>query len=167
MAELTPMEKLQPCLLDRLTDDDPSARQESRSQRVVSIQRYRRAVLRDLEWLLNVNSPMAAERDLELFEDVAHSVLNYGTPDLCGVTASSVTREVLEREILQAIRDFEPRIMRNTIEVIASSESADHNLIAFEVKGDLWAQPVPEPLYLKTELDLETGQCQIKGTTGG
>ena len=23
MAELTPLEKLQPCLLDRLTDDDP------------------------------------------------------------------------------------------------------------------------------------------------
>jgi len=53
MAELTAIEKLQPCLLDRLTDDEPGKKEESRAQRVVSLQRYRRGVLRDLEWLFN------------------------------------------------------------------------------------------------------------------
>ncbi|MHC4750853.1 MAG: type VI secretion system baseplate subunit TssE, partial [Planctomycetota bacterium] len=36
MAELTPMDRLQPCLLDRLTDDEPDVQKESRDQRVVS-----------------------------------------------------------------------------------------------------------------------------------
>ena len=48
MAELTPSERLQPCLLDRLTDDHPEEVKESRDQRVVSMRRYREAVLRDL-----------------------------------------------------------------------------------------------------------------------
>ncbi len=56
MAELTPLEKLQPCLLDRLTDDDPKNGEESRAQRVVSLSRYKRGVLRDLEWLFNTDA---------------------------------------------------------------------------------------------------------------
>ena len=47
MAE-TAIEKLQPCLLDRLTDDEPGKKEESRSQRVISHQKYKRGVLRDL-----------------------------------------------------------------------------------------------------------------------
>ena len=54
MAEgLTPLDKLQPCLLDRLTDDEPGKREESRGQRIISLQRYKAGVLRDLEWLFN------------------------------------------------------------------------------------------------------------------
>ena len=36
MAELTPKERLQPSLLDRLTDDEPEQQQESRDKRVLS-----------------------------------------------------------------------------------------------------------------------------------
>ena len=38
MAELTPQERLQPALLDRLTDDEPDKKQEPREQRVMSKQ---------------------------------------------------------------------------------------------------------------------------------
>jgi len=61
MAELTPLEKLQPCLLDRLTDDEPNISEESRNQRVISVQRYRRGVLRDLEWLFNTSAHLDEE----------------------------------------------------------------------------------------------------------
>ncbi|MHC4560155.1 MAG: type VI secretion system baseplate subunit TssE, partial [Planctomycetota bacterium] len=37
MAELTPRDRLQPCLLDRLTDNEPEVSKESRDQRIVSI----------------------------------------------------------------------------------------------------------------------------------
>jgi len=36
MAELTPKERLQPSLLDRLTDEEPDRRQESRDKRILS-----------------------------------------------------------------------------------------------------------------------------------
>ena len=57
MAELTPLERLQPALLDRLSDDAPQVKVESREARVISRQRFRQAVLRDLAWLFNATRP--------------------------------------------------------------------------------------------------------------
>ncbi|NEK71136.1 MAG: type VI secretion system baseplate subunit TssE, partial [Xanthomonas perforans] len=45
MAELTTTERLQPSLLDRLTDTAPSQRDESREQRVISATRLRECVI--------------------------------------------------------------------------------------------------------------------------
>src|SRR5258708_32270844 len=81
MAELTQQERLQPCLLDRITDDAPEKKQESRDQRVVSLRRLREGVLRDLAWLLNATN-MAVLEDLTDYPYVAQSVLNYGMPGL-------------------------------------------------------------------------------------
>ena len=52
---------LRTCLLDRLTDDEPDKQQESRSQRVVSNQKYRQGVLRDLDWLFNSQAYLRLE----------------------------------------------------------------------------------------------------------
>jgi type VI secretion system protein ImpF len=168
MAELTPTERLQPCLLDRLTDEHPESVRESRDTRVISLRRYRSAVLRDLDWLLNTGSHSSAE-DLSEFGEVAQSVLNYGIPDLCGMTASGLRPEEFERQLLEAIRCFEPRILPGTlsIQVNAGYGLMDHNAISFEIRGDLWAQPAPDPLYVRTEVDLDTGQCQVKDRPDG
>jgi type VI secretion system protein ImpF len=68
MPELAVVEKLQPCLLDRLTDDEPKNTQESRTQRVISLQRYRQGVLRDLQWLISASAhlPHEGEADYSL-----------------------------------------------------------------------------------------------------
>jgi type VI secretion system protein ImpF len=36
----------------------------------------------------------------------------------------------------------------------------------FEIEGDLWMQPVPLRLYLKTQLDLETGNVVVMDSAG-
>ena len=36
-----------------------------------------------------------------------------------------------------------------------------HNLIEFEIRGQLWAQPVPLELLLRSRLDLEAGQVEL------
>ena len=56
MAELNRDQRFLPCLLDRLRDDDPKNTEESRNQRVISAQRYKEAVLRDLRWLFNASA---------------------------------------------------------------------------------------------------------------
>ena len=90
MTELTPSEKLQPCLLDRLTDDEPKKQREGRNQRVMTMRRYRQAVLRDLAWLLNTSAHI--EQDgLDEFEEVTSSVLNFGVQDISGMKASSLS----------------------------------------------------------------------------
>ena len=162
MAELTPKERLQPSLLDRLTDDDPESRQEARDKRVLSMNKLRESVLRDLGWLLNSGNLDSVE-DLDAYPLVKESVLNYGMPDLAGVTASGVDRSALERAVRQAIWDFEPRILRNSVKVraVVSKDQMNRNALAFEIQGELWAQPVPLRLFLRTEVDLESGTFAV------
>jgi len=160
MADLTPLEKLQPCLLDRLTDDEPDKAEESRSQRVISQARYKRGVLRDLEWLFNASAhlPEEGKRQFNLsdYPEAYKSVLNFGTRHLCGMLAPNM--EELERELIDAIQLFEPRIIDHTLTVKATVE---RHLVTMEIFGELWANPVSEKLFIKTSIDLENGQCSL------
>jgi type VI secretion system protein ImpF len=163
MAELTPQERLQPALLDRLTDDAPDQKVEPREQRVMSRSRVRQAVLRDLAWLFNSNQPGHAI-DFGAAPYARQSVLNFGLPALAGSSASMLEAADLERAIREAIRDFEPRILPETLRVRAllNPESIDHhNVVGIEIQGQLWAQPVPLELLVRTEIDLETGKVEI------
>lgn len=160
MPDLTPSEKLQPCLLDRLTDDEPDKTEESRNQRVISQARYKRGVLRDLEWLFNASAHLPEEGKKEFrlsdYPEAHRSVLNFGTRQLCGTLAPNMDQ--LERELLEAVRLFEPRIIKRTLTVKAS---VNRHLVTIEIMGELWANPVSEKLFIKTTLDLETGQCSL------
>jgi type VI secretion system protein ImpF len=163
MAELTPQERLQPALLDRLTDEDPTSRVEPRENRVMSKRQLRQAVLRDLAWLFN-STRLEATTDLANLPDVRRSVINYGLPALSGKSATSYDVSELERAIRQSIIEFEPRILADTLRVTAvlqASELDHHNVIGVQIQGQLWAQPVPLELLLRTEIDLETGRVEI------
>jgi type VI secretion system protein ImpF len=167
MAELTQQERLQPSLLDRLIDDAPEEQQESRDMRVLSLRKLREAVLRDLSWLLNASN-FAAVTDLSSYPEVAQSVINFGMPALAGGNASSLNVGDIERQLKQVISTFEPRILRDTLKVrlTVSAEKMAHNTAVFEIEGQLWAQPVPQRLYLRTEVDLELGEVKIADYLG-
>jgi type VI secretion system protein ImpF len=155
-------ERIQPCLLDRLTDDQPDNRHESRTARVMSPSRYRDAVMRDVRWLFNTSSRLAAE-DVEQFPEVASSVLSYGIRDLCGRITTSVDINELERELTSAVNHFEPRVIPGSLRIRAVEDvtGSSPSVLSFEIHADLWANPVPEHLFIKTEIDLETGHCQL------
>jgi len=166
MAESTPLEKLQPCLLDRLTDDEPDKTEESRNQRVISHQRYKRGVLRDLEWLFNASAHLAEEGKnkfrLSNYPEAYRSVINFGTRQLCGLIAPNM--EELERELLEALALFEPRIIRHTLAIKATIE---RHIVSFEISGELWANPISEKLFIKTKVDLETGLSTLGDAANG
>lgn len=159
MAELTQKERLQPSLLDRLADDAPDRKVESREQRVLSFSRLRQSVIRDLQWLLNAGC-LETSQDLSRWPQVRQSVLNFGIPDFTGSTAGNTDCASLERILRQAILDFEPRILKPSLKVRAKA-TGEHNTIVFEIEGELWAQPLPERLHLKTILDLELGSFEV------
>jgi len=165
MAELAPRERLQPSLLDRLTDEEPDKSIESRERRVLSVRTLRESVLRDLAWLLNTTNLFSVTDDGQL-PHLSSSVINYGMPDISGISVVGMNMSDLERGIRQAIWDFEPRLMRASVVVKAVSSEANHNKIMFEIEGDMWAQPYPERLYLKTELDLDRAAIRLTETTG-
>lgn len=162
MAELLPKERLQPSLLDRLTDDEPGASQEPREKRVLSLSRLRQSVLRDLGWLLNATA-LEAVQDLQHYPQAARSVINYGMPGLAGIAASGIDTVALERRLKQTIIDFEPRILPHSLKVrvLASTDQMNLSALTFVIEGDLWAQPLPAHMLIRSVLDLETGHAEI------
>ncbi|HET9934230.1 MAG TPA: type VI secretion system baseplate subunit TssE, partial [Polyangiaceae bacterium] len=152
MAELTPKERLQPSLLDRLSDDEPDRTRESREKRVLSPQRLRESVRRDLSWLLN-NTHLATVQDLDPYPHVEQSTLNYGMPDLAGKTASTVDNAALEKAIRRAIWEFEPRLLKESVRVkaVVNEKQMNHNALCFTIEAELWAQPLPLRLFLRTD----------------
>jgi type VI secretion system protein ImpF len=163
----TPQDRLQPALLDRLTDEQPDTQLEPREQRVMSKSRLRQAVLRDLAWLFNA-SRAVTDIDPNRSPYAWRSVTCFGLPPLSGKSSSSIEIDELERSIRQAILDFEPRILPHTLRVraIATELLGQHNVIGVEITGSLWAQPVPLELLVRTEIDLETGQVEIADLAG-
>jgi type VI secretion system protein ImpF len=163
MAELLQSERLQPSLLDRLTDEDPLANNESREQRVLSSRQLRLSVLRDLRWLLNTTG-IDSMVDLSEYPFVANSVVNYGSPLISGVTLSGIDTSKIVRKVKQAIIDFEPRIIANTLKVdlVVDDKKMSDNALSFQIEGDLWAQPLPLHLYIRSDIDLETGEFTVK-----
>ncbi len=165
MSNLRAQDRLQPALLDRLTDDDVESRAETPETRVINRQRMREMVLRDLAWLFNATAPGAASVDWSRAQHARNSVLNYGLPALSGQTASTIDPLVLQARVRQAILDHEPRILPATlsVEVVLSEAQMDHhNQIGFRISGQLWAQPVPLELLLQTDIDLETGRVAVR-----
>ena len=119
MAEqLLPQDRLQPALLDRLTDEEPDKKHEPREARVLSKSRMRQSVLRDLAWLFNATR-LEAVADLTKVPNVRRSVLNFGLPAMSGKTASSFDVTDLTRAIREAILTFEPRILPASLEIKA------------------------------------------------
>ncbi|QHG85742.1 MULTISPECIES: type VI secretion system baseplate subunit TssE [Xanthomonas] len=162
MAELTTTERLQPSLLDRLTDTVPGQREESREQRVISATRLRECVIRDLAWLLNAVN-LETSHPLGAYPQVQRSVLNFGIPDLAGVAVTGIDAAALQQRIREAILAFEPRLIADTLRVSVHADATrmDRRSLLFTIESEMWAQPLPLNLYLKTALDLETGRLDV------
>lgn len=162
MGQWSLKERLQPSLLDRLTDHNPQRKKESTAQQSMSQNEFKEAVIRDLGWLLNSVS-LDVCVDLEPYPEVEHSVLNYGLPDISGHTSSTVNVKTIERSLIQAIRVFEPRIIRNSLRVKVHSNPSDmsHNSLVFEIEGAVFGQPSPFQIVLRSELNLECGEFNV------
>jgi type VI secretion system protein ImpF len=167
MAELMPQERLQPSLLDRLTDLEPAQREESREQRVITAARLREYVTRDIAWLLNCTRQWSGE-ELAGYAHVHHSVLNFGIPDLAGTALSDIDAVGLQNRIRSALLDFEPRLIASTVQVSVEIDDArmDSRSLRFVIEADMWAQPMPLALYLRTDVDLETGEFHVSQHAG-
>ena len=165
MAQLTPKERLQPSLLDRLLAPHPDQRG---APLTISLEVLRESVRRELAALLSAAALEAVEPELERCAQVRRSTVNFGLSALSGRTASSVNMLQLERQLARAIREFEPRIAAHSVRVrsVGAAGHKSYNRLHFEIEGELWAQPLPQKLLLRTELDLESGQVRVEESRG-
>ncbi|KAB8310342.1 type VI secretion system baseplate subunit TssE [Erwinia endophytica] len=161
---LNARDKMQPSLLDRLTDNAPDKLRETASSTVISHSVLRRNVLRDLQWLFNsINNE--AQQDLLPFPQVQRSVYNFGVAPLAGQRMSDIEWQDIQRKLTNSILHFEPRILPAGLQVRCLSDTHAlnlHNVLSIEIKGRLWCVPYPLEFLFRTDLDLENGHFELK-----
>jgi type VI secretion system protein ImpF len=161
-------------LLERVVGLEQRRVFELRQHHVISVERLRECVLRDLSWLFNTanlecselldETPgTAAYPRLDEFPAAAASVINFGIPALAGKLGSGLDLEALERRVQAAIHNFEPRLRRDSVRVRAVLEAArmQQNTLTFEIEAELWGEPLPLRLLLRTIIDLEDGSATV------
>jgi type VI secretion system protein ImpF len=162
MADKTITERLQPSLLDRLTDSEPDKAKESRDSRVIDIRQLRDIIRRDLSWLLNANN-QDSQIDATEYPNVATSVINYGVHEVSGDYSTENRAAEIRKSIHKSIMMFEPRIKQGTLEVTLHRDNKSSDAIFdFDIHADMWAQPLPMELYLRSQMDVTTGHVTLE-----
>jgi len=157
---------LVPCLLDRLTDDEPRSRNDTKYYRGMSLTKYRKAILRDILYLLNATCLHSEELAILLPDHVKSSSLNYGIPAFSGVNISDINWAHVQDLILESLLNFEPRLEESNLQVIIHIENDlqfNHNQLLIEIKGMIKLNPYPKEFWLRTTIDVETGLFSLVG----
>jgi type VI secretion system protein ImpF len=67
--------------------------------------------------------------------------------------------------IRRAIERFEPRLKPGTLEVSTREDKTTSGAtLTYEIRADMWAQPVPMELYLRSEVNIATGELTLERT---
>lgn len=147
-----------PTLLDRLVASPENEKGG------MSRQAYQQSVLRDLQWLLCSVAP----REQAAFADHAEasrSVLNYGIPCSTGMALTERELTRLTRDIEQAIRTYEPRVLPESLSVtlIEEGEQAVRSQLMFRIRLAFWFEPYPMELSVRAQWDIENGLVSLSG----
>jgi type VI secretion system protein ImpF len=121
----------------------------------------RREVNRDLETLMNTIN-LDSSYPLEPCDEVKRSILNYGLPD---VTHRSIDEgsvgDVID-EIQEALLNFEPRLVKDTIQVQRDNSADIAQLqVRFVVRADMWSDPLKVPVEFYADVQADTGKVVV------
>lgn len=148
------------------TRNVPNAMLESSERRNVSMRRLRECVLRDVASLLNALN-LETSVALERYPRVQRSVLNYGMRSLAGLSAVAVDPARAAAGIEEAIRRFEPRLRKVHVVPEARAGGQDGHQLSFRIEAELWGQPAPQQLILRTRIEADTGDVAVSDSGAG
>ncbi|RIX72653.1 type VI secretion system baseplate subunit TssE [Acidovorax cavernicola] len=158
--------QLLPTLFDRLRDEAPSRTAELPSEYTATPARMREIIQRDLALLFNTTN---AEDliDRARYADAASSTVNYGVPPLAGGYLSERKWADIERIIRRAIRDYEPRLIPDSVQVVPlmkeDGAAEAYNVLLFEIRALIYLKPYPLAFTVQSAVDLETNRMRIVG----
>ncbi len=153
-----------PTLFDRLCDDAPSDKSETPRAYATNRAQMRLIIQRDLGFLLNTTN-QADLFDVDKFPEAAKSTINFGVPHLAGGYLSEKKWNDIEFMLRDAIRNFEPRIMAETLIVRPLHKehaSSHYNVLTFEIAGLIQMQPYPMEFMVQSVVDLETHRVELE-----
>jgi type VI secretion system protein ImpF len=133
---------------------------ETNERTDVPARKLREYVCRDLGALLNSNS-LEISLDLTPYPFVQRSVLNFGMPSLAGRMARSVEPQKTAATIEEVIRRFEPRLSHVRVTPETREDGGEQHVLAFRIEAQLWGQPLPQQLVLRTSIDIDSGDVSV------
>lgn len=154
-------------LIDRLIDRDKDRDRsgvppvDPYRSRSASVRGLKAALRRDLEWLLNTRrNPNAAPDSMA---ELSQSLFNYGLPDFSSLSTNSPKdRQQLLVEVERTVALFEPRL-RNIHVLLVEGSGTGTRAVRFQIEGSLQMDPSPEHVSFDGEIQLASGEFQIRG----
>jgi type VI secretion system protein ImpF len=148
-------------VLDRLIDTDPDTSSEAPLTWAQSVRELKRAVRRDLEWLLNTRRTI--EPAPEDWAELPHSLYQYGLPDITSLAAQSVSaRDWLRKHVEETIKLFEPRLTRVRVTVVPPEPGGPRQM-HFTIDALLQMEPSPEQVVFDTLLEVSSATFEVRG----
>jgi type VI secretion system protein ImpF len=148
-----------PSLLDRLLDDDPRNGNDSVDAFHFDLARFKRAVARDLEALLNSRCVDPAET-IERYPQARRSMINFGIIDLSSLSLLDPDdRALLRDKIRLTIERHEPRLTKVRVSLDAPRET--ERMLRFRVDAVLKVHPSRPPVVFDAMLQLSSNAYQI------
>jgi type VI secretion system protein ImpF len=160
MARTQGEQALRSTVLDRLCGSHGA----SSSYGSILLRDLKQALTRDLDWLLNTRVWWPG--DFAHLEEAGRSILTYGIPDLANYSwASADDRKDICRRLEEAIKTFEPRLLKRSVRVsMVETEASDEFRIRLRIDAVLHVEPYTEPVSFDTDIEVDTGAVQVKGT---
>ena len=160
MATQDPRNRITPSIYDRLLDDKPYEEKDDPADRHFDFDRYKRAVSRDLEMLLNTRrEPLG---DLSPYPETRRSLLAYGLPDFTAMSLKNeADRKRIISEVEQTIALFEPRLAQVRVTLESSDELRP--TLGFRIDALLKVDPAPEPVTFDAVLQINTQHYEVRG----
>jgi type VI secretion system protein ImpF len=121
----------------------------------------RREVARDLNALMNTIA-MESTQNLQSFEHVRKSILNFGFPDIAHRSIDEISLNDVKYEIATVLTSYEPRLVRDTVQVTRDStvDAADLK-VRFIVRADMSCEPLNVPIEFVADVEVDTGKITI------
>ncbi|GED43555.1 type VI secretion system baseplate subunit TssE [Cobetia marina] len=152
--------RLIPTLWDRLQDDAPHQGEAAEEQRFVSLDEYKRTIVRDLEILVNTRSELLGGR-LNDFPGLRGTVLGFGLPDFLGRGLhSSEDRRLIQRQLEYAIESNDRRF-RN-VQVKLLDQDGQDRLLRFRVETLLVLKDATRQVAFDAVLHADTQQYKVQ-----
>ncbi|MDR0556811.1 MAG: type VI secretion system baseplate subunit TssE [Treponema sp.] len=152
--------RYKPYVLKRLTDDEPYEKKET-ALNVITEKQVKDDIFRNIEMLFS-SRPHPSLEELKGYEDVENSVLGYGISDYCGKICNDDEREFLLEHIKKQIRDFEPRLAPDSVEVeFTNPDASMRSLLELRISGRINVEQINEEMLFISRLDMETGNISL------
>lgn len=147
-------------VLDRLLDDHPREPAEAQVQQAYDLHRFKHAVARDMEALLNSRC-VDLDDDIERHSEARSSMLNFGIIDLSSLSLLDPSdRAYLRDKIRITIERHEPRL--DKIRVSLDAPEGNERMLRFRVDAILKVHPTKPPVSFDAMLQLSSNSYRVK-----